>query len=135
MFTFSVFYVLWTKLFCSTFNEFCKMLNRSKPPILSNLLVPIFLPKIGFGPDKAIFSMCWCCDLTANRFTCTGIGTTIFVLPDVLLPEFRFIPWDVNPALTRFHLARRFWNHIFTFFGGQRKKTEIAETKMHDMAF
>lgn len=108
----SFFYVLCTKLFCSTFNEFCNKLNRSKPLIFSNLLLPIFFPKqpsCGFGPDKAIFSMCWCCDRTAKRFTCTGIGTTIFVEPEPL-PEFRFIPCDVSPALTLFHLARRFWN-------------------------
>lgn len=113
------FYVLCTKLFCSTFNEFCNRLNRSKPLIFSNLLLPMFLPKQpswGLGPDRAIFSMCWCCDRTANRFTCTGMGTTIFVEPEPL-PEFRFMPCDVSPALTRFHLARRFWN-----LNNERKK-------------
>lgn len=60
------------------------------------------------------FSIWWCCVLTANRFTWTGIGTTI------LVPEL-FPVWepDAKPALTRFHFARRFWNQIFTW---KRKK-------------
>lgn len=82
------------------------------PPNRSNPLrsIEIFFLRSGLGPDSPIFSICWCWDLTANRFTCTGIGTTIFV------PGFPFLPrpCEDNPALTRFHLARRFWNHIFT---------------------
>lgn len=57
----------------------------------------------------ADFSICWCWLRIAILLTCTGIGTTIFgafglagALPAVI------------PAFTRFHLARRFWNHIFT---------------------
>lgn len=49
----SCFYVL-----CTFFKELCRILNRSNPPIFSNLLLPIFFPRIGFGPDNAIFSIC-----------------------------------------------------------------------------
>lgn len=106
-----------TRSIYSILSEFCNALNRSKPPILfSNLSGLIFRPRIAFGPDNAIFSMCWCWDRTANRFTCTGIGTTILFAPEPLLPPApRLIPCDVKPALTRFHFARRFWNQILTW--------------------
>lgn len=45
-----------------------------------------------------------------TRFTCTGIGTTIRLWPSG--PPLR-LP-ALSPALTRFHLARRFWNQILT---------------------
>lgn len=53
--------------------------------------------------------MCECCDLTAKRLTCTGIGTTIFVEPEPLLLELLLMPCDVNPALTLFHFALLFY--------------------------
>lgn len=76
------------------------------------------------GPWGWHFSRWWWCDLTANLLTCTGIGTTILEElrlcwdpplelcrdppePDPLLP--------LRPALTLFHLARRFWNQILTW--------------------
>lgn len=110
------YWMLDAKSIYSILRGFCIALNRSKPPMLcSNFSLLIFFPRIAFGPDKAIFSMCWCCDRTAKRFTCTGIGTTILFAPEPLLPpEPRLMPCDVKPAFTRFHFARRFWNQIFT---------------------
>jgi len=87
-------------------------LNFSNPPIAS---AESFLRRSGFGPLRHIFSSCWCWDRTANRFTCTGMGTTILV--PLVLP-FRPNPWEVSPAFTLFHLARRFWNQIFTYSMG-----------------
>lgn len=83
--------------------------NRSKPPTS----MPGFdFLRSGFGPERPIFSRCWCWDRTANRFTCTGMGTTILLAdPD---PEFLPSPCEVKPAFTLFHFALRFWNHIFT---------------------
>ena len=72
------------------------------------------------------FSNCWCWLLTANLLTCTGMGTTILVpfpvCPPLLLPALA----DVKPALTLFHLARLFWNHIFTCL--QTKKFYIPSS-------
>lgn len=81
-------------------------LNFSKP-LLSEV---IFFLRSGLGPLRHIFSICWCCERTAKRFTWTGMGTTIFV------PEapFRPKPCEERPALTRFHFALRFWNQILT---------------------
>lgn len=87
---------------------------------------------------EAHFSSCWCRLLTTNRLTCTGMGTTIFPAPppfghcfdrprtEFAAPPLFFWPCsllhavtvDSRLALTRFHFARRFWNHIFTC--GQR---------------
>lgn len=63
--------------------------------------------------SPSALSNCWCWLLTANRLTCTGIGTTSLLLFCWLLP---FGWWGLapNPAFTLFHLARRFWNQIFT---------------------
>lgn len=77
-----------------------------------------FKPEPGwFGCEH--FSMWWWCDLTASRLTWTGIGTTIRgPFPECWPPECRFAddaPPVVSPALTLFHFARRFWNHIFTW--------------------
>ena len=79
----------------------------------------------------AHFSRWWWCDLTASRLTCTGIGTTILVpfpecwpaTPLCLLetPAAAMLvapeptPPPLKPAFTLFHLARRFWNQIFTW--------------------
>lgn len=116
--------------FYSILSGFCRALNRSKPPmLLSNLSLLIFFPRIAFGPDSAIFSMCWCCDRTANRFTCTGIGTTIlFVFEPLPPPVPRPMPCDVKPAFTRFHFARRFWNQIFTC-NSQERTNCIGKSK------
>lgn len=88
------------KWFCSIIGA--PILNRSKP--LSSSLGS--LRRSGFGPLSPIFSICWCCERTAKRFTCTGIGTTILFVPE--FEEDRPRPCVVRPALTRFHLARRF---------------------------
>lgn len=86
------------------------------------------------GGALAHFSRWWWCDLTAKRLTCTGIGTTILVPEPVCWPEAPLwrpeapegvmaaaaaaeptpTPPPLSPAFTRFHLARRFWNQIFT---------------------
>lgn len=93
-------------------------------------------PEDGVGLARgalAHFSRWWWCDLTARRLTCTGIGTTILVpeppcwpavplwRPEALeaviadaVVEPTPTPPPLNPAFTRFHLARRFWNQIFT---------------------
>lgn len=79
----------------------------------------------------AHFSKWWWWDLTANRLTCTGMGTTILVpfpeccpatplcLLDVpavaMLLALDPTPPPLNPAFTLFHLALRFWNQIFTW--------------------
>lgn len=65
----------------------------------------------GFGPQRLNFSIveCWC--RIANRLTWTGIGTTILFPPFDDEPRLPML-CDVRPALTRFHLARRFWNQI-----------------------
>lgn len=83
---------------------------------------------------EAHFSNCWCRLLTANRLTCTGMGTTIFPAPPqpppleplvADLPRTELPPTalffcpslqaeDIRLAFTRFHFARRFWNQIFT---------------------
>lgn len=100
-------------------------LKRSKPLFSGHIS---FLSS-GFGPDIPIFSMCWCWDRIAKRLTWTGIGTTI-LLPDALEPRPPRL-WDVRPALTRFHLARRFWNQILTFLWGviSRKNSKTRKTK------
>lgn len=79
---------------------------------------------------EAHFSSCWCLLLTTNLLTWTGIGTTIFpallplehfgLLRDTFPPMMFFCESlhavvDKRLALTRFHFARRFWNHIFTW--------------------
>lgn len=86
--------------------------NRSKPPM--SMLGPLCFLSSGFGPDKTIFSRCWCCERTANLLTWTGMGTTI-LLPGFPVVGFLGIPWEDIPAFTRFHFARRFWNQILTF--------------------
>ena len=83
--------------------------------------------------------------LIANcRVTWTGIGTTILEVPErdpATGPPFEAIPWrppdplpDVPqpdpepwtiPALTRFHLARRFWNQILTWTSVSRRLCAI----------
>lgn len=79
----------------------------------SKQLASTFAPfrSSGLGPQRLSFSNVECWWRMANRFTWTGMGTTI------LLPLFADDPrlpmlWDVRPALTRFHFARRFWNQI-----------------------
>lgn len=78
---------------------------------------------------EAHFSICWCRLLTTNLLTCTGMGTTIFPAPPtehfdrprvpfpakllILFPSWHAVV-DNRLAFTRFHFARRFWNHIFT---------------------
>lgn len=90
-------------------------ISRSASP--SRFMVNIFRPLILFMLDSD-FSNSWCWLRTTNRFTCTGIGTTILFAE---LEEFwlRWLPQALDvalrPAFTLFHLARRFWNHIFTW--------------------
>lgn len=83
-------------------------------------LVRLALPLGDLDCDWGHFSKWWWWALTARRLTCTGMGTTI------LEPELEFCPPElcrlvgpapplVSPALTLFHLARRFWNQIFTW--------------------
>lgn len=90
-------------------NWFEQLLKRSKPLFSGQIS---FLSS-GFGPEIPIFSMCWCWDRIAKRLTWTGIGTTI-LFPVGFAPRCPRL-CEVRPALTRFHLARRFWNHIFTW--------------------
>lgn len=101
------FVIFFQKWFCSVNGG--AIVNRSKP-LISSLGS---LRKSGLGPESPIFSICWCCERTAKRFTCTGIGTTILFVPE--FDDDRPRPCVVRPALTRFHFARLFWNHIFTW--------------------
>lgn len=66
----------------------------------------------------------------AIRFTWTGIGTTILGAFGLVgtLPA-------VIPALTRFHLARRFWNHIFTCTSLNLSAWAICERSVKDKYF
>lgn len=78
-------------------------------------------------------SNCWCWLLTANRFTCTGIGTTSLLLFDCV-PLGWWGPAP-RPALTRFHLARRFWNQIFTWTSLRRNADAIWLRSVRDKYF
>jgi len=77
------------------------------------------------------FSYCWCWLRIAIRFTCTGIGTTIFglfMLSACVRP-------CTSPALTRFHFARRFWNQIFTCTSLSFNACAIWERSVNDKYF
>lgn len=75
-------------------------------------------------------SICWCWPLTANLLTWTGIGTTILGFltgsPDRLL---------TLPALILFHLARRFWNQIFTWTSLSLSACAICERSVRERYF
>jgi len=101
----------------------------------------------------------WCPQRNVDtRFTCTGIGTTIFepllpATPTSGLP----VPRDGSPdvgleaswwwgwwwwgwcaapaALTLFHLARRFWNQILTCISDRRSWKAICERSVSERYF
>lgn len=72
------------------------------------------------------------------RLTWTGMGTTILGLFGTSLdPEAEVRP-DLactSPALTRFHLALRFWNQIFTCTSDSRREWAICERSVSDRYF
>lgn len=79
----------------------------------------VILQFVVLGWDWGHFSKWWWWARTAKRLTWTGMGTTILgpELECWLPAECRLVgpaPPLVRPAFTRFHLARRFWNQIFT---------------------
>lgn len=108
------------------------------------------LPRRRCAKPEAHFSNCWWRLRTTNRLTCTGMGTTIFPAPPPLTtpfghfdrPRIAFPPallfWPSLPhafpdnklALTRFHFARRFWNHIFTCGCDTQEKKNNYEKAM-----
>lgn len=90
------------------------------------------------------FSICWCWLRIVIRLTWTGIGTTSFwagrsfwwfdklvgsmlLLDEWLLADDAWWWWwwparfvVMSAAFTRFHLARRFWNHILIWTSERR---------------
>lgn len=101
------------------------------------------------------FSICWCWPRRAMRLTCTGMGTTSFCGGGLWWwepveccicwwwcasdcdgcwwlewgppPPNRDGPPVTNAALTRFHLARRFWNQILIWTSDKRNWCAICE--------
>lgn len=78
-------------------------------------------------------SNCWCWLLTANLLTWTGIGTT-----NLFLLDWAPLCWcgpAPKPAFTLFHLARLFWNQIFTWTSLNRKADAIWLRSVSDRYF
>ena len=84
-----------------------------------------------YTEPRACFSICWCWLRIANRFTCTGIGTTILGL---FIPSGTGRPWT-RPAFTLFHFARRFWNQIFTWTSLSFNECAICDRSVNDKYF
>jgi len=76
---------------------------------------------------------------TAMRSTWTGIGTTrrgLATSPPTTLGRPSTALWfSTTPALTRFHLARRFWNQILTWTSLRRSWRAITERSDSDRYF
>lgn len=102
---------------------------RSKPALSAAWLASTLPAR---SPNA--LSNCWCWLLTANRLTCTGIGTTSLLLFCWLLP---FGWWGLvpKPAFTLFHFARRFWNQIFTCTSLRRRADAIWLLSVRDRYF
>lgn len=74
----------------------------------------------------------------AMRLTCTGMGTTIlglFVWSEHPVPPPRPGLACTRPALTLFHLARRFWNQIFTCTSESFSACAICERSVSERYF
>ncbi len=106
----------------------------------------LLLAPLGF------FSICWCWERREIRLTCTGIGTTSFCEDEWWWVPVECWCWwcesdcewcwwlecwpapfilDGPPvtkaALTLFHFARRFWNHILIWTSDKRNWWAICE--------